>query len=266
MHPPVAPARVLDRYRLPDDSIVLRDRPRQHSAALKRIRRFTMLAEPVVCVLGDREHPANPKLNCSEESACARVEAIGFAADTYFNTLLRVPLNQAEPMTGDWIASMAGKSKAPTLGQIRDALRAHSFEVTEVTKVSEALRVAKYGCAAVLVPSGAVGQELGTSTGVDTVVAYKERPGALVAGEIARLLDRGYQKFLKTSKYELPATAAQLQAIHQFTEELTQVTGGVSLYNEALGTTSDLYHYDRVKGREAQQPAPARPWELTPGH
>jgi hypothetical protein len=162
---------------------------------------------------------------------------------------------------------MARKTTASTLGQVSEALRAHGFEVTSQ---SDTLRVAKYGCAAVLVASGAVGQELGTSTGSDTFVAYRERPGAMVAGEIARLVDRGYQKFLKTSKYELPATAAQLQGIHQFTEELTQVTGGVSLYNEALGTTSDLYQYDRVKGREALKPAAARPWdgagELTDGH
>lgn len=91
-------------------------------------------------------------------------------------------------------------------------------------------------------------------------------PGALVRGEIARLLDRGYQKFIKTSQYELPATAEQLQGIHLFSLELKQLTGLVSLYNESLGTTSDLYEYDRVKGREAAQPAPARPWELGSGH
>ena len=162
---------------------------------------------------------------------------------------------------------MARKTTASTLGQVAEALRAHGFEVVSQ---SDALRVTKYGCAAALVASGSVGQELGTATGTDTVVAYGERPGAVVAGEIARLVDRGYQKFLKTSKYELPATAAQLQAIHQFTEELTQVTGGVSLYNEALGTTSDVYQYDRVKGREALQAAAVRPWdsagELTDGH
>jgi hypothetical protein len=163
----------------------------------------------------------------------------------------------------DWIATMAKKTKVPTLGQIQDALRAHSFEVSEA---AGALRVAKYGCAAVLVASGAVGQELGTSTGTDTAVAYKERPGAVIAGEISRLLDRGYQKFLQTSKYELPATAEQLQSIHRFTEELTQVTGGVSLYNESLGTTSDLYHYDRVKGREVAPLAPVSPWSLEEGH
>jgi hypothetical protein len=162
---------------------------------------------------------------------------------------------------------MARKTTASTLGQVAEALRAHGFEVASQ---ADALRVAKYGCAAVLVASGAVGEQLGTSTGTDTVVAYRERPGAVVAGEIARLVDRGYQKFLKTSKYELPATAEQLQAIHRFTEELTQVTGGVSLYNEALGTTSDLYQYDRVKGREPLKPALARPWdaagEQTDGH
>jgi hypothetical protein len=157
----------------------------------------------------------------------------------------------------DWIAGMARKTKAPTLGQIQDALRAHSFEVTEA---AGGLRVAKYGCAAVLVASSEIGQELGTATGTDTIVAYRDRPGVVVAGAIARLVDRGYQKFLTTSKYELPATAQQLHAIHQFTEELTQVTGGVSLYNESLGTTSDLYQYDRVKGREALEPVPALPW------
>ena len=91
-------------------------------------------------------------------------------------------------------------------------------------------------------------------------------PGVLVKGEIARLLDRGYQKFIKTAQYELPATADQLHAIHQFTEELNQVTGAMGLYNEALGTTSDVYQYDRLRGREALQPAPARPWELPDGH
>ena len=158
---------------------------------------------------------------------------------------------------------MAKKTTALTLGQIQDALKAHSFEVTEA---AGGLRVAKYGCAAVLLASDQVGQELGTSTGTETSVAYRERPGVLVSGEIARLLDRGYQKFLQTGKYELPATSQQLQAIHKFTEELTQVTGGVSLYNESLGTTSDLYQYDRVKGREALKSAPARPWDQAGGH
>jgi truncated hemoglobin YjbI len=77
-----------------------------------------------------------------------------------------------------------------------------------------------------------------------------KRPGWLLAGEIARLVDRGYQKFLKTPKMEIPATADHLRAIHEFTEELKQAAGATSLYNESLGTTSDRYVYDRVQGRE----------------
>ena len=76
------------------------------------------------------------------------------------------------------------------------------------------------------------------------------RPGWLLNGEIARLLDRGYQKFIKTSKLEIPATADHLRAIHEFSEELNEATGAPSLYNEALGTTSNVYNYDRVMGRE----------------
>lgn len=153
--------------------------------------------------------------------------------------------------------------KALTLGQIQDALRAQGFEVTQS---AEGLRISKHGCAAVLVSSQIIGDQVGTSIGRPTSVAYKVSPGVVFKGEIARLQDRGYQKFFKTSKYELPATAQQLHAVHQFSEEVAQISGGVSLYNESLGTTSDVYMYDRVKGREAEQSAPVRPWELSGGH
>jgi hypothetical protein len=89
------------------------------------------------------------------------------------------------------------------------------------------------------------------------------QPGVVLGGEVARLLDRGFQKFLKTSKLEVTATADHLKAVHNFTEELKLVLGSISLYNESLGTVSDRYLYDRVKGRdlpEAQRPTPA--WEL----
>ena len=85
-------------------------------------------------------------------------------------------------------------------------------------------------------------------------------------GEVARLLDRGYQKFIRTSQYELPATAAQLQGIHAFSEELKLLIGDASLYNESLGTTSDVYRYDRLTGRDDVDAEPAQPWELTDGH
>lgn len=155
---------------------------------------------------------------------------------------------------------MARKSQTLNFEQMLDALRAQSFDVKPYDGVAEGMMVSKGGVAAALVPGK-------TSERVDGGGAcLAVTPGILVRGEIARLLDRGYQKFIKTSKYELPATADQLHAIHQFTEELNQVTGSMGLYNEALGTTSDLYEYDRLRGREAPQPAPARPWELAGGH
>ena len=97
-------------------------------------------------------------------------------------------------------------------------------------------RVSKYGCAAELADAGGS-------------VALAARPGFVLNGEIASLVDKGYQKFLKTSKLEIPATADHLRALHQFTTELNAATGEMNLYNASLGTTSDQYVYDRVAGR-----------------
>ena len=145
----------------------------------------------------------------------------------------------------------------PSFDQALEALRAHGFDVSAFKDVQGGMLVSKSGVAAVVVPARNNGSG---------PVAFAEHPGILVRGEVARLLDRGYQKFIKTSQYELPATAAQLHAIHAFSEELTQLTGGISLYNESLGTTSDVYEYDRLRGREDEAPAPKRPWELASGH
>jgi hypothetical protein len=145
-----------------------------------------------------------------------------------------------------------------TFDQAMDALRRQGFAVTASAGNSGGMLVSKSGAAAIL--AQAQNEDGGSAT-------FVEHPGILVRGDIARLLDRGYQKFIKTSQYELPATASQLQAIHQFSEELTQVIGGTSLYNQSLGTTSDLYVYDRLRGRdEDAAQAGRRPWELTEGH
>ena len=152
---------------------------------------------------------------------------------------------------------MPRKTIRPSYDQVLDALRTNGFAVSPASGVPNGQLVSKSGVAAVLVPSRSV--ENGSA-------AFAEHPGILVRGQVARLLDRGYQKFIKTPQYELPATAAQLHAIHTFSEELAQLTGGTSLYNESLGTTSDLYLYDRLRGRENETPAPKRPWELAGGH
>jgi hypothetical protein len=154
-------------------------------------------------------------------------------------------------------ATMARRSRNPDFDQTLDTLRAHGFNVTPFAAVAGGVLVSKYGVGAVLV---AVQGKHASGA------ALARRPGMLIGGQVARLLDRGYQKFIKTSQSELPASASQLQAIHQFSEELKQLAGGVSLYNESLGSTSDLYEYDQLKGREAAEAVTKRPWELTAGH
>src|SRR5579862_4361324 len=87
-------------------------------------------------------------------------------------------------------------------------------------------------------------------------------PGYLINGEISKLVDQGYQKVLKTSKGMYPATADHLKALHEFSEELKEGLGGVSLYNESLGTVSESYMYDRVRNRDLPEAErPKRPWQ-----
>jgi len=149
---------------------------------------------------------------------------------------------------------MARKSRNPNFDQALDLLRGNGFEVAPQPGQQGAVLVSKYGAGAVLAPvKGAP-------------AALLTHPGALIKGEVARLVDRGYQKFIKTAHYELPATAPQLDAIHRFGEELKRWIGDISLYNESLGTTSDLYLYDRLKGREEAQPAAAHPWDAGDAH
>jgi hypothetical protein len=169
------------------------------------------------------------------------------------------PLPSVAPILADWKMIMARKSRNPNFDQTLEILRTHGFEVLAFAGVTGGMLVAKHGAAAILVPAKQVLPK-------DSPATYFERPGAFIGGEVARLVDRGYQKFIATSHFQLPATAAVLQAIHLFGEELNQLIGGISLYNEGLGTTSDLYQYDRLKGREAPQPVEPAPWALTEGH
>jgi hypothetical protein len=135
---------------------------------------------------------------------------------------------------------MAKKSSLRTFSDALEYLAGHQFDVSSSREGSatKAFHIRKYGCAA----------EIAAASDGSTLVLA--RPGWLLSGQISRIVDRGYQKFLKTPKLEIPATADHLRAIHDFSEELKEAAGSNSLYNESLGTTSDRYVYDRVKGRE----------------
>ncbi len=108
----------------------------------------------------------------------------------------------------------------------------------------------KYNCSAAIQKNG------------DDHVKLFAYPGYLIGTEISKLVNRGYQQFLKTAKTEVPATADHLKALQQFTEELKEGLGLPSLYNESLGTVSESYHYDRIENRDKPvTDRPKRPWE-----
>lgn len=150
---------------------------------------------------------------------------------------------------------MLKKPRKRTFDQVLSEVRRLQFDVQDVPGVANQKRISKNGCA--IVVEGAE-----NAAGLRMVV----RPGPVFAGEIAPLVDRGFQKFFKTSKGEFPATAEKLHALHNFVEELKEAAGSITLYNEALGTVSDAYLYDRVKGRDLPlSERPVRPWQLPEG-
>lgn len=136
---------------------------------------------------------------------------------------------------------MAKKSPQRSFNDVLSLLGSQRFDVAPAQegakRTPNAFQVRKNGCAAEI------------AAAPDGTVMMLSHPGWVLNGEISRLLDKGYQKFLKTSHLEIPATADKLRAIHEFSEELNEATGATSLYNQSLGTTSDVYMYDRVKGR-----------------
>lgn len=129
-------------------------------------------------------------------------------------------------------------------------LRDHGFDLIEAPGTQGRVFLKKYSCSAAIQKNGDDGVK---------IFAY---PGYLIGGEISKLVNRGYQQFLKTAKTEVPATAEHLKSLQQFTEELKEALGLPSLYNESLGTVSDSYQYDRIKDRDKPVASrPKRPWE-----
>lgn len=136
------------------------------------------------------------------------------------------------------------KHHEPTFDEVLSTLGNERFDVSAAGAGAKdhagARRVSKYGCAAEIVPSGRK----------ETPVRVLAKAGWVLGGEISHILDKGYQKFLATSKLQVPATAEHLRCVHRFEQEFKEAIGQLSLYNESMGTTSDVYLYDRLKGRE----------------
>lgn len=100
------------------------------------------------------------------------------------------------------------------------------------------VRVTRDGCAAIVEDAGKGVVKIG-------------KAGVLIAEEIAMLVSRGYQMFLRTpTGREFPALAGHLHKLHDFDEDLREALGLTSLYNLSLGTTSDEHLYDRLEDRD----------------
>jgi len=144
------------------------------------------------------------------------------------------------------MAKLEQKTYDDALGYFRE----HGFDVLEAPGTAGRVFLKKYSVSAAIQKDG--------DTGIK-IFAY---PGYLVGSEISKLVNKGYQQFLKTSKTEVPATADHLKALHAFSEELKEALGLPSLYNESLGTVSESYQYDRIVDRDKPEAErKKRPWQ-----
>src|ERR1039457_1288489 len=146
---------------------------------------------------------------------------------------------------------MAAKVEQRTYEDAVAWLKEHGYDLIEAPGAQTRVFLKKYNCSAAIQK---------TDDGGVKIFAY---PGYLIGSEISKLVNRGYQQFLKTSKTEVPATADHLKALQSFAEELKVGLGLPSLYNESLRTVSESYHYDRIEDRDkATVDRPKRPWEV----
>ena len=145
---------------------------------------------------------------------------------------------------------MATKVEQRTFDEAVQWLRDNGFDLIEAPGTTGRVFLKKYNVSAAIQKDGEEGVK---------IFAY---PGYLLNGEISKLINRGYQQVLKTTKTEVAATADHLRALQQFSEELKEALGLPSLYNESLDTVSEAYQYDRIKDRDKPEAdRPKRPWE-----
>src|SRR5262245_5940390 len=144
-------------------------------------------------------------------------------------------------------ANLQQRNYDEALGWLRD----HGFDILEAPGTQGRVFLKKYNVSAAIQKNGDDGVK---------IFAY---PGYLVGSEISKLVNKGYQQFLKTAKNEIPATADHLKALHRFSEELKEAANLTSRYNQSQATWSEPYQYDRVQDRDKPKThRPKRPWEV----
>jgi hypothetical protein len=136
------------------------------------------------------------------------------------------------------------RPKVPTFAERVDLLGKAGFATERLA--DGRVRLSKHGIAAVIGDEGRNQPDI-------------ERAGLWVGGEIATLLNRGYQMFWETpGGRRFPATSEQLHALHEFEADVKEALDLTDLYNTSLGTTTRTHMYDRVfKRDEGEQ---SKPW------
>ena len=148
---------------------------------------------------------------------------------------------------------MRTKITVRSFEQVLQILRDTGFDVRELPGVANRstgqVAVGKYGAAAVLARNPKYSEKTAAEDEQHPVI-WITPPGWVLRGKISRLVDHGNQKLFETPTARIAATADALKSVHRFSEELREAIGEPSLYNESLGTVSNSYMYDRLKGRE----------------
>ena len=127
---------------------------------------------------------------------------------------------------------MSKKAQQANFEQALEILRASGFETAPYASVPGGVLASREGVGAVLV----AGEE---------VARIAVGAGRMIGGELSRLVDRGYQKFLKTSRFELPARASDLHAIHAFDEELKGFTAGIGVQAVDRKSNVDPWRFEQ---------------------
>lgn len=144
------------------------------------------------------------------------------------------------------------RTKILTFEDHMSAARAAGFRTESVG--GGKTRIERKGIASVLEPTS-------SEPGKDGTPRVTERAGVVMGKEIATLTDGGFQKFFTTpGGKRKPALAEELKEIQNFQEDLREALDLTSLYNESLGTVSNLYIYDRVEGRDSGKHD--KPWQI----
>ena len=129
-----------------------------------------------------------------------------------------------------------GKGRA-VISETRKKFEDAGFAIFESAEGAKFLGVKKHNCGLLLEH---------TSSGEVKPVG---EAGYWTKQGLAKLEDRGYQKFWWIEGKRLPALAEHLEALHTFEAEVRSLVGMGSLYHEALGTRSTRSVYDRLQGR-----------------